>query len=106
MDVRSVVHDLDIPAELQVGGPGAIRTVVRQRPLVGGEQEPGAVRRHVHRHHAGDRRDTGDFPRPENPSRRFHPHHLPVPDGALDDRHRYCLEMAAQPGHGPGQIVA
>jgi glucose/mannose transport system permease protein len=35
--------------------------------------------------------------------RRLYPHHLPVPDGAVDDRHRYSLEMAAQPGAGPGQ---
>jgi hypothetical protein len=36
----------------------------------------------------------------------LYPHHLPVPDGAVDDRHRYRLEMAAQPRHGPGQAAA
>ena len=48
---------------------------------------------------------AGDFPRPENPPRRLYPHHLPVPDGALHDRHRYRLKWLLNPGMGLDKLL-
>ncbi|MNN60186.1 hypothetical protein D3C81_1753540 [compost metagenome] len=103
LDLHPLLHQLQLHAQLQVGGPGAIRAADGKRPLVGSEQEPAGVRGAVHRHQPGDRRTAGGPARPAHSPRRLYPHHLPVPHGAVDDRHRYRLEVAAQSGPGPGQ---
>gem|GEM_PF-2614931 len=106
LDLPAVVHQLALHAQLQVGRSAAVPAPVGQRPLVGGQPEPAGVRRSVHRHQPDHRCRARRAAGPTHPPRGADPHHLPVPHGTVDDRHRYRLAMAAQSRPGSGQAAA